>query len=72
MNELSDREALVLKDCKEFIGRYGFPPSIRDIMEGTGINSTSLVRYYLNGLDEKGYIRRIEGISRSIVILEAK
>ena len=70
MKELSDREELVLEACKEFIEVVGFSPSIRNIMDITEIDSTSLVRYYLKSLEAKGYIRRFETISRSIVILE--
>ena len=44
----------------------GYPPSIRDIVSGCGISSTSVVDYNLNVLEREGYIRRHHGISRGI------
>ena len=38
----------------------GNSPSIREIGEGCGISSTSVVTYWLNKLEEQGFIRRPE------------
>ena len=44
----------------------GFPPSVREICEATGIRSTSTVHAALTSLEEKGYITREHKNSRSI------
>ena len=44
----------------------GYPPSIREIGAQTQISSTSLVNYYLNQLEEMGYIERESNVSRGI------
>jgi repressor LexA len=55
----------------DFQEQKGFSPSIRDIGESIGVKSTSLVDYYLNQLEEMGYIKRDKHISRSICIQKA-
>jgi SOS-response transcriptional repressor LexA len=70
MDELTERERTVFTACQRYIADHKFSPAIRDIMELTRINSTSLVRYYLGSLERKGYIRLNPGLSRAIVILE--
>jgi repressor LexA len=50
----------------------GYPPSIRDICEETGITSTSVVNYYLEQLEKWGYIERDRKISRGVRIMPDK
>lgn len=52
---------------KKFMEEHdGLSPSIRDIMTITGITSSSVVRYYLVTLEERGDITRYPGYARSI------
>ena len=44
----------------------GYPPSIREIGEATGISSTSVVTYYLKQLEEWGRIERDAKFSRAL------
>jgi repressor LexA len=44
----------------------GYSPSIREIGDKIGVNSTSLVDFYLDKLEERGDINREKHISRSI------
>jgi SOS-response transcriptional repressor LexA len=41
-------------------GHDGNSPTFREIMEGCAITSTSMVLYYLTGLEKRGLIRRPE------------
>jgi repressor LexA len=54
----------------EFLTKFqednGYSPSIRQIGDSIDVKSTSLVDYYLNQLQEMGYIEREDRISRSI------
>jgi repressor LexA len=56
----------------DFIGRFyrerNCPPTIREIVNGCSISSTSVADYNLDILQEKGLIRRHSGISRGIEI----
>jgi len=50
----------------EFKEERGYPPTVRDIVSGCGISSTSVVDYNLKILERRGYFRRHSGISRGI------
>lgn len=58
----------------DFIRRFwvdgGYPPSIRDILGGCRISSTSVVDYNLDILEREGYIRRHREVSRGIELLD--
>ena len=72
MNQLSGKQADILEFLRRFLGDHDYPPSIRDIQEGCGISSTSVVDYNLRKLEEKGLIRRDREVSRGIELLSAK
>ena len=59
----------ILQYLVKFQEDNGYPPSIRQIGESIGVNSTSLVDYYLNQLEEQKYIERDQHTSRSIRIM---
>lgn len=68
-DNLSDRERQVLHFIELFRGEKGYSPSTREIAEHIGVTSTSLVDYYLQGLEAAGMIRRDKRIARSVVVL---
>lgn len=47
-----------------------YPPTVRDILRGCGISSTSVVDYNLKILEREGYIRRDREVSRGIEMLD--
>lgn len=55
---LTPRQSKVLEVIKDWLERYGYPPSIREIGEAVGLNSTSSVAHQLRALERKGYLRR--------------
>lgn len=69
--KVSDKQAKILRFLRDFMEEKDYPPSIRDIQQGCGISSTSVVDYNLKRLEEKGYIRRDREVSRAIELLEA-
>ncbi|HMS59753.1 MAG TPA: transcriptional repressor LexA [Tepidiformaceae bacterium] len=70
--ELSGKQQQIFEFLRTFLQDKDYPPSIRDIQEGCGISSTSVVDYNLRKLEEKGYIRRDREVSRGIEILGAR
>jgi repressor LexA len=56
----------ILDFIKDFIGRHGYPPSIRDIQRGCNISSTSVVAYHLKALEEQGLLQRDREVSRGL------
>ena len=69
MKALSSKQQNIVDFIRRFLVDRGYPPSIRDIVDGCGISSTSVVDYNLKILDEKGYIRRHREVSRGIELL---
>lgn len=67
---LSDRKRRILLFLSEHQNTFGYPPSIREIGNKTGITSTSVVNYYLDQLEKAGYIERQSHISRGIRVVK--
>ena len=65
---LSEKHHKIMDLLHEYTQKEGYPPSIREICERTGITSTSVVNYYLNQLEDWGYIERDRRISRGLRI----
>ncbi|MBM3118184.1 MAG: transcriptional repressor LexA [Chloroflexi bacterium] len=68
-NVLSPKQNRILKFIQRFLSSRGYPPTIRDIVSGCKISSTSVVAYNLAKLEAAGYIRRHGDISRGIELL---
>jgi repressor LexA len=66
---MGERHFKILNYLIKFQEENGYPPSIRQIGESIGVNSTSLVDYYLNQLEEQKFIERDQHTSRSIRVL---
>lgn len=65
-SKLSERQRGILRFMEVYLENYGFPPTIREIGEATGIQSTSVVNYNLNKLVAAGYLARLNRKSRGI------
>lgn len=70
-NNLNIKEQQVLDFIKSYIKTNSYPPSIRDILEGTNFNSTSTISAYLEKLEKKGYITRKNSKTRAIEITDS-
>ena len=46
----------------------GISPTIREISDALGLNSTSLVKFYLERLEEGGKIQMVANSSRGIMV----
>lgn len=68
--DLSERQKKILEVLERFQDQNGYPPSIREICEKTGISSTSVVNYYLDQLEEMRYIERDRRVSRGVRVLK--
>lgn len=66
---LGVRHRKIMEFLTEFQEEKGYSPSIRQIGKSIKVESTSLIDYYLNQLQEMGYIERDQHISRSIRIV---
>lgn len=69
LKPLSSKQQNIINFLRSFWVDKGYPPTVRDIVSGCSISSTSVVDYNLDILEKGGYIRRHSGISRGIEIL---
>jgi repressor LexA len=70
MKTLSQRQRRILSFMRRFRDEKDYPPTIRDIVRGCGISSTSVVDYNLKILEREGHIRRDREVSRGIELLD--
>ncbi len=70
MEKLSSKQKRILSFLRNFREEKDYPPTIRDIVKGCGISSTSVVDYNLKILEREGYIRRDREVSRGIELLD--
>ena len=67
---LSDKQRRMVEFIGDYIRKHPYPPSVREILDGGDISSTSVVAYNLNSLERLGYIERDKDISRGIRLLK--
>ena len=66
----SERQSQILAFIWHYTVANSYPPSLREIVEGCDISSTSVVDYHIRRLEKKGYLTRVPAISRTIVLTE--
>ena len=66
---LTNRQRLIMEAIRESIQTRGYPPTMREIGRSVGLASPSSVKYQLNLLEEKGYLRRDPVSTRAIDII---
>lgn len=68
---LSDKHIKVLQVLESYTEKNGYPPTIREICDRANLSSTSVANYYLERLEEKGYIERDRGVSRGLRVAKS-
>lgn len=63
---LSDRQRRILEVIRDAVVLRGYPPSIREIGDAAGLQSTSSVAYQLKELEKKGFLRRDPNKPRAV------
>jgi hypothetical protein len=63
---LTARQRKVLRVIREWVDEYGYPPSVREIGDAVGLQSTSSVHHQLRTLERKGYLRRDPNRTRAV------
>ncbi|MFD6860590.1 transcriptional repressor LexA [Rhodococcus sp. NPDC060090] len=63
---LTERQRRVLEVIRNSVAERGYPPSIREIGDAVGLNSTSSVAHQLRTLERKGMLRRDPNRPRAV------
>ncbi|HEY5852908.1 MAG TPA: transcriptional repressor LexA [Aldersonia sp.] len=64
--DLTARQRKVLEVIRASVSERGYPPSIREIGDAVGLNSTSSVAHQLRALERKGFLRRDPNRPRAV------
>ena len=67
---LSERQVRILEFIETYLGEHDYPPTIREIGKAVGISSTSVVKYNLERLQDKGKIKRSGEVSRGLRLMD--
>ena len=67
--ELTARQISILDFIKTSTESQGYAPSMREIGDAAGLNSPASVKYQLDILEEKGFIRRDENRGRAMEVV---
>jgi repressor LexA len=63
---LPPRQQRILVAIRDWVVRYGYPPSTREIGDVVGLRSSSSVSKHVASLEEKGFLRRGAAMCRPI------
>ncbi|WP_027500470.1 transcriptional repressor LexA [Rhodococcus sp. UNC363MFTsu5.1] len=63
---LPPRQQRILTVIRDFVVERGYSPSARQIGDAVGLRSSSTVSKHLKSLEEKGFLRRGDSVSRPI------
>ena len=55
---LTRRQRLILETINDAVAAHGYPPTMREIGDAVGLQSTSSVAYQLRALEKKGFLTR--------------
>lgn len=62
----------LLQFVDAFIKEHGYGPSYREVMNGLGYKSVSTVAVHIDGLIEKGYLRKRDNSARSLEVVSSE
>lgn len=66
---LYPRERQLLDFITQFIQRYGFAPTLKEIGDSMGMNSPATVHEHIDRLRQKGYIKKLDGTARGLEVI---
>ena len=72
MNPITDRQREALDFLRDYLGKHGFPPTLREISAHMKITGTLSATRHLEALEKKGYIKRQAKGSRGITLIPGK
>jgi repressor LexA len=67
--KLTKRQQEIFEFIKQYSGRHGYPPTVRDIGKAIGLTSSSTVHAHLGNLEKLGLVRRDPTKPRALELL---
>lgn len=72
MERSTKRQKELLDFVDAFIQQHGYGPSYREVMVGLNYKSVSTVAIHINGLIERGYLRKRDRSARSLEVVSTQ
>lgn len=69
MDKLTKRQEDTLQYVKEYMVSHGYPPTVREIADALNVSSPATVQAHLDGLSDKGYIKKGSNKNRTIELM---
>src|SRR5918911_4651530 len=66
---LTKRQEEIFDFIKRYAGKYGYPPTVREIGKAVGLASSSTVHAHLENLEKYGVLRRNPAKPRAIELM---
>jgi repressor LexA len=70
--DLTKRQKEIFDFIGRYAGKYGYPPTVREIGKAVGLHSSSTVHAHLANLEKSGLLRRDPSKPRAIEVLVGK
>lgn len=67
--KLTKKQELVLNYIKKYTAEHGFPPAVREIAKGVGLNSPSSVHSHIKRLERDGFIKKTNAKFRTLEVV---
>jgi repressor LexA len=67
--KLTKRQQEIFEFIKQYSGRHGYPPTVRDIGKAIGLTSSSTVHAHLANLEKLGLVKRDPSKPRALELL---
>ena len=67
--KLTPRQEEILTYIKKYTATHGYPPAVREICAGVGLNSPATVFVHIKNLEKAGYIKSTNNKFRTIELL---
>ena len=64
---MSAQQLTILQAIRDYVERHGYPPSMREVAQGSGLSSVQTVHYHIEALQRAGALVRQRGQPRSLV-----
>jgi repressor LexA len=67
---LYPKERLTLDFITQFVQRFGYAPTLKEIGSAMGTNSVATVHEHIDRLRQKGFIRKLDGTARGLEVVK--
>src|ERR1700741_3372652 len=72
VKDLTKRQREIFDYIGTYLGKHGYPPTVREIGKAVGLHSSSTVHAHLSKLESLGVLRRDPSKPRAIEVLVQK